>query len=191
MDKHEQSTNIRKHITIYTDGACSGNPGPGGWGAVLIYGEHSRELSGHMAGTTNNRMEMFAAISALGALKEPCDVDLYTDSAYLANAFNENWVEGWVKHGWVKPDKGPVLNRDLWLILLVQVKKHNVRFIHVKGHSDCQYNNRCDELARNAITEYMRINKPEQDTDPDVNDRTGIPVSESAKNTTTNIGEAE
>lgn len=158
----------RKQVTIYTDGACSGNPGPGGWGAVLIYGEHSRELSGHIAGTTSNRMELFAAISALGALKEACDVILYTDSSYLANAFNEHWVDNWVRNGWIKPDKEPVLNRDLWFILLAQVKKHNVQFVHVKGHADNIYNNRCDRLAREAISEYMRINSTARDEISDV-----------------------
>ena len=148
----------RKTVNIYTDGACSGNPGPGGWGAILEFGPHIKEMSGFMAGTTNNRMELFAAISALGALKEPCEVDLYSDSAYLVNAFNEHWIDGWKKNGWKNAAKAPVENQDLWFILLAQTKKHHVNFYKVKGHADNPRNNRCDELARAAIDEFRRLN---------------------------------
>ena len=106
----------RKQVNIYTDGACSGNPGPGGWGCILEFGPHRKEMSGYMAGTTNNRMELFAAISALGALKEPCDVKLYSDSAYLVNAFNEHWIDGWKKRGWKNAAGQAVENQDLWFI---------------------------------------------------------------------------
>ena len=147
-----------KKVNIYTDGACSGNPGPGGWGAILEFGPHIKEMSGFMAGTTNNRMELFAAISALGALKEPCEVDLYSDSAYLVNAFNEHWIDGWKKNGWKNAAKAPVENQDLWFILLAQTKKHHVNFCKVKGHADNPRNNRCDELARAAIDEFRRLN---------------------------------
>ena len=147
-----------KKVNIYTDGACSGNPGPGGWAAILEFGPHRKELSGFMAGTTNNRMELFAAISALGALKEPCEVDLYSDSAYLVNAFNEHWIDGWKKNGWKNAAKAPVENQDLWFILLAQTKKHHVNFYKVKGHADNPRNNRCDELARAAIDEFRRLN---------------------------------
>ena len=152
----------RKRVVIYTDGACSGNPGPGGWGAVLEYGPHRKEMSGYMAGTTNNRMELFAAISALGALKEPCDVTLYSDSSYLVKAFNEHWLENWQRKGWKTASGAPVENQDLWFILLAQSRKHSIRFVWVKGHAANEGNNRCDELARAAIEEYRRLNtKPE------------------------------
>ena len=154
----------RKTVLIYTDGACSGNPGPGGWAAILEFGPHRKEISGYMAGTTNNRMELFAAISALGALKEPCNVRLYSDSAYLVNAFNDHWIEGWKKKGWKKSDGTPVENQDLWQILLLQTKKHHVEFHKVKGHADHPQNNRCDELARAAIDEYRRLNPVSEET---------------------------
>ena len=147
-----------KKVNIYTDGACSGNPGPGGWGAILEFGPHIKEMSGFMAGTTNNRMELFAAISALGALKEPCEVDLSSDSAYLVNAFNEHWIDGWKKNGWKNAAKAPVENQDLWFILMAQTKKHHVNFYKVKGHADNPRNNRCEELARAAIDEFRRLN---------------------------------
>lgn len=148
----------RKHVRIYTDGACSGNPGPGGWAAILEFGPHEKEISGYMAGTTNNRMELFAAISGLGALKEPCQVSLYSDSAYLVNAFNEHWIEGWKKRGWKTSTGEPVENQDLWFILMAQTKKHQVAFYKVKGHADHPQNNRCDALARAAIDEFRRLN---------------------------------
>jgi ribonuclease HI len=151
--------NLRKTVNIYTDGACSGNPGPGGWAAILEFGQHRKELSGYMAGTTNNRMELFAAISGLGALKEPCNVNLYSDSNYLVQAFNEHWIENWKKNGWKTSGGGKVENQDLWFILSAQTKKHHVSFFKVKGHADHPENNRCDELARAAIDEYRRINQ--------------------------------
>lgn len=148
----------RKKVNIYTDGACSGNPGPGGWGCILEFGPHTKELSGYMAGTTNNRMELLAAISGLGALKEPCDVTLYSDSNYMVQAFNDHWIEGWQKKGWKTSSGGKVENQDLWLILLAQTRKHHVTFVKVKGHADHPQNNRCDELATSAIKEFRRIN---------------------------------
>ena len=140
-----------KKVTIYTDGACSGNPGPGGWAAVLIYKENKRELSGAEASTTNNRMELQAAISALEALKEPCSVELHSDSAYLCRAFNENWIDNWLRKSWKTSAGKPVENIDLWQALLTLTNKHTVQFIKVKGHSDNELNNRCDKLARDAI----------------------------------------
>lgn len=140
-----------KQVTLYTDGACSGNPGPGGWGAVLLYGEHRRELSGGERETTNNRMEITAVIEGLRALKEPCRVEIYSDSAYTVNAFVQGWVKGWEKNGWRKADKKPVLNDDLWKQLLALTRQHSVIFHKVKGHADNALNNRCDELARAAV----------------------------------------
>ena len=149
-------SNLKK-VNIYTDGACSGNPGPGGWGAILEFGPHRKEISGYMASTTNNRMELFAAISGLGALKEPCDVTLYSDSSYLVNAFNEHWIDNWQKKGWKTADGGKVENQELWFALLAQSRKHRITFVKVKGHADHPENNRCDELARQAIEEYRRL----------------------------------
>lgn len=140
-----------KHVTLYTDGACSGNPGPGGWGAVLLYGEHRKELSGGEGETTNNRMEITAVIEGLRALKEPCKVDVYSDSAYTVSAFTAGWVTGWSGNGWKKADNKPVLNADLWQQLLLLTQMHRVTFHKVKGHADNALNNRCDELARAAI----------------------------------------
>ena len=140
-----------KKVFIYTDGACSGNPGPGGWGAVLMYGQFKKEISGGEKMTTNNRMELMAAISALNALKEPCEVDLFTDSAYLCRAFSEHWVTNWQRNGWKTSGKKEVENRDLWELLIAHTHKHNISWHKVKGHSDNAYNNRCDELARGAI----------------------------------------
>lgn len=140
-----------KRVLLYTDGACSGNPGPGGWGAILIYGEIKKELSGGETSTTNNRMELTAVIEGLKRLKFPCIVDIFSDSAYTVNAFQEGWVRNWEKGGWIKADKKPVLNADLWQELISLVRKHQVTFHKVKGHSDNQLNNRCDELARAAI----------------------------------------
>lgn len=141
-----------KQLEIYTDGACSHNPGPGGWGAVLLYREKRLELSGGIPDTTNNRMEMTAAIQALQALKEPCRVTLYTDSAYLCNAFNQRWLDAWQRNGWRNSQKNPVENRDLWEELLSLCERHAVRWCKVKGHADNMHNNRCDELARKAIS---------------------------------------
>ncbi|MBQ3079045.1 MAG: ribonuclease HI [Clostridia bacterium] len=145
-----------KNVTIYTDGACSGNPGPGGWGAILMYGEHKKELSGYEKETTNNRMELTAAIVALMALTVPCAVDLYSDSAYLVNAFNQRWIPSWIKNGWKKADKKPVENADLWKMLVELTGVHNVTFHKVKGHASNEYNNRCDELATGEIKKNRR-----------------------------------
>lgn len=145
-----------REVVIYTDGACSGNPGPGGWGAVLLAGEHRKELSGFDPHTTNNRMEIQAAISALRALKYPCSVKLYSDSAYLVNAFRQNWLENWQRNGWVNSKKEPVENQDLWRELLEAARPHKVEWIKVKGHADNAENNRCDELARAAIAAGTR-----------------------------------
>lgn len=140
-----------KQVTIYTDGACSGNPGPGGWGVVLMFNEFRKEMSGFDPQTTNNRMELTAAIEALCALKEPCEVKLYSDSAYLVNAFQQKWLDNWQKRNWVKSDKKPVENQDLWKELLRLTGVHVVTWIKVKGHASNKENNRCDELATGAI----------------------------------------
>ncbi len=140
-----------KKVTLYTDGACSGNPGPGGWGVVLLYGEHKKELSGGERETTNNRMELTAVIEGLRALKMKCSVDIFSDSAYTVNGFLQGWVQGWERSGWKKADRKPVLNADLWQELVRLVREHDVRFHKVKGHADNELNNRCDELARAAI----------------------------------------
>ena len=145
-----------KEVTIYTDGACSGNPGPGGWGAVLMYGEHRKEISGGDAHTTNNRMELTGPIEALELLKQPCKVRLYSDSAYLVNAFNQHWITNWQRNGWQTSQKKPVENKELWQRLLELCRTHEVEFIKVKGHADNAENNRCDELARAAIAKYRR-----------------------------------
>ena len=136
-----------KSVTIYTDGACSGNPGPGGWGAILKYGEHEKELSGGEANTTNNRMELTAVISALKLLKEPCEVELWSDSKYVVDAVDKGWVYGWQKKGWRKADNKPALNVDLWEELLPLLREHTVRWHWVKGHAENEYNNRCDAMA--------------------------------------------
>lgn len=136
-----------KQITIYTDGACSGNPGPGGWAAILEYNGHQKELSGGEAHTTNNRMELTAVIEALRALKESCEVDLYSDSKYVIDALEKGWVYGWRKRNWIKSDKKPALNPDLWETLLNEMNRHKVRLHWVKGHASNPKNNRCDELA--------------------------------------------
>lgn len=140
-----------KNVIIYTDGACSGNPGPGGWACILKYREFRREMSGFEPDTTNNRMELLAAIKALRALKEPCSVTLYSDSSYLTDAFLKGWLISWQKKNWVKSDKKPVLNKDLWKELIELSEFHEIKWIRVKGHSDNEENNRCDELAVGAI----------------------------------------
>lgn len=142
-------------VIIYTDGACSGNPGPGGWGAILMYDEMKKEISGGEKNTTNNIMELTAAIKALECLKFPCEVELYSDSAYLVNAFNQKWIEGWIKNNWKNSNKEEVKNKELWEKLIDLNKIHKIKFIKVKGHSDNIYNNRCDELARNVIKIYI------------------------------------
>ncbi|MCI8526612.1 MAG: ribonuclease HI [Oscillospiraceae bacterium] len=136
-----------KQVTIYTDGACSGNPGPGGWAAVLEYGAAVKELSGGAPETTNNRMELTAAIEGLRALNQRCEVELYSDSKYLIDALEKGWVYNWKRNGWVKKDKKPALNVDLWVALLEQLDRHTVHLHWVKGHADTPQNNRCDQLA--------------------------------------------
>lgn len=138
-------------VVIYTDGACSGNPGPGGWGTILMYKENKKEISGGKKDTTNNIMELTAVIEGLKLLKYPCEVDLYSDSAYVVNAFAQGWIYNWAKNNWKTAGKEPVKNKEIWQELYALTKTHKVNFIKVKGHSDNEYNNRCDELARNAI----------------------------------------
>ena len=140
-----------KEVTVYTDGACSGNPGPGGWAALLKYRDIEKEIFGAERETTNQRMELQAAIGALKLLKEPCMVRLHSDSAYLINAFQLGWLDKWQRNGWKTAKKGPVENRDLWDELLKLSRRHKVVWIKVKGHSDNEGNNRCDYLARQAI----------------------------------------
>ncbi len=137
-----------EEVTIYTDGACSGNPGPGGWGAILMMGENKKEISGGSANTTNNIMELTAVIEALKMLKRPCKVNVYSDSAYVVNAFIQKWIYGWMKKGWKTAGNEPVKNKELWQELYELTKIHDVTFNKVKGHADNEFNNRCDELAR-------------------------------------------
>ncbi|MBQ2752064.1 MAG: ribonuclease HI [Oscillospiraceae bacterium] len=137
----------RKHVTIFTDGACSGNPGPGGWGAILRYNQVEKELSGGEKETTNNRMELTAAISALSALKEPCKVTLYSDSKYLVDGMSKGWAKGWRAKGWRKSDGKPALNPDLWQQLLDLFEQHEVELVWIKGHNEHPENERCDRLA--------------------------------------------
>ena len=136
-----------KTVTIYTDGACSGNPGPGGWAAILVYGGTEKVLSGGESRTTNNRMELMAVISALQALRESCVVELWSDSRYVIDALEKGWAAGWRRKGWIKSDKKPALNPDLWECLLDLTQQHEMHFHWVKGHAENEYNNRCDELA--------------------------------------------
>ena len=136
-----------KTVTLYTDGACSGNPGPGGWGAILEFMGHEKEMSGGEASTTNNRMELTAVIMGLRALKEPCVVELYSDSKYVIDGLQKGWAESWRRRGWVKSDKKPALNPDLWGELLDLTEKHTLHYHRVKGHAENEKNNRCDELA--------------------------------------------
>jgi ribonuclease HI len=146
-----------KEVVIYTDGACSGNPGPGGWGAILIADGAQKELSGFEAETTNQRMELQAAIGALSALKFPCQVKLHSDSAYLINAFRQNWLRNWQANGWLNSQKQPVVNQDLWLQLIELNLMHHIEWVKVPGHKDNIYNNRCDELARRAVKSLREI----------------------------------
>jgi len=149
-----------RNVQLYTDGACSGNPGPGGWAAILTFKGKEKELSGSMPNTTNNRMELFAVISGIGALKEPCTVDVYSDSAYVVNAFNKKWIDKWQQNGWLTADKKPVENTDLWKLLLqiIKIKKHQLTFYKVKGHADHPQNIRCDALAKAAIVDFKKTN---------------------------------
>ena len=143
-----------KNVEIYTDGACSGNPGMGGWGAILVYNGREKEICGSETQTTNNRMELTAVIEALKALKEPCSVTLTTDSKYVCDAINQEWVYNWKRNGWRKADKKPALNVDLWEELLALLEKHSVKFVWVKGHNGNAYNERCDKLA---VNEYLKL----------------------------------
>ena len=145
-----------KKVTIYTDGACSGNPGPGGYGAVLIYNGNEREISGGEKSTTNNKMEMMGIIKALEMLKEKCDVEVYSDSAYVVNSINNKWVYSWKKNNWIKSDKSKAKNIELWERLLELIDYHNVKFVKVKGHADNEYNNRCDKLAVKAREDIVK-----------------------------------
>ncbi|MEL6704707.1 MAG: ribonuclease HI [Bacteroidota bacterium] len=147
----------KKTVTIYTDGSCSGNPGPGGWAAILIYGAQEKELSGGEDRTTNNRMELRAIVEGLRALTEPVIARVHTDSAYAVNAFEQDWIGGWQRRGWKTAGKKPVKNQDLWRDLLAEMKRHEVEFVKVKGHADDALNNRADALAVAA----MRVRKEE------------------------------
>ena len=142
---------MEEKVIIYTDGACSGNPGPGGWGAILMYKSAKKEISGGMKNTTNNILEITAVIEALKCLKVESDVQVYSDSAYTVNAFKQGWIYNWMKNGWKTANKEPVKNKELWQELYDLTKKHKVEFIKVKGHADNEFNNRCDEMARNEI----------------------------------------
>lgn len=154
QQEHEYSSageHAKKTVEIYTDGACSGNPGPGGWAAILLYAGRERELSGGERHTTNQRMEIQAVAEGLRALKEPCSVVVYSDSAYVINCFKQRWYLNWQKNGWHNSKGDPVQNRDLWEMLLEQTKRHRVRFEKVRGHAGVDYNERCDLLARSAV----------------------------------------
>lgn len=141
----------KKEVTVYTDGACSKNPGPGGWAAVLKFGEHIREVSGGERQTTNQRMEIQAVVEALQALKESCHVKIHSDSAYVVNCIKQKWYVNWQKNGWRNSKGEPVQNKDLWEALLSAMQRHRVEFVKVKGHAGVAWNERCDELARAAI----------------------------------------
>lgn len=154
-----------KRVKVYTDGACSGNPGKGGWGAILLHGETEKELSGFEGHTTNNRMELTAAIEGLKALKYHCDVELYSDSSYLVNAFTNKWIDSWKLNGWRNSSKDEVKNRDLWEQLTDLTGIHRVKWIKVKGHSDNEYNNRCDKLATGEIKKHAEKNDDSGDSD--------------------------
>lgn len=145
---------MSEKVIIYTDGACSGNPGPGGWGAILMYKDAKKEISGGMKETTNNIMEITAVIEALKCLKIESDVQVYSDSAYTVNAFNQGWIFNWMKNGWRTANGASVKNKELWQELYALTKKHKVEFIKVKGHADNEFNNRCDEMAREAISRF-------------------------------------
>lgn len=145
-----------KHVQIITDGACIGNPGPGGWACILRFNHHKKELWGGERATTNNRMELTAAIQGLRALREPCDVELVTDSQYLKNGISE-WIHGWKRNGWRTREKKPVVNQDLWQALDEQANKHRVKWTWTKGHADHEDNNRCDELATEAAREQITL----------------------------------
>lgn len=145
-----------KKVFLYTDGACSGNPGPGGWGAILRFNEHEKRLSGGEANTTNNRMELKGVIEGLSALKEPCLVELYTDSKYVADGIGKGWAEAWQKNGWRKADKKPALNADLWEILLSLCKKHTININWIKGHAGHIENEICDKMAVEESQKFVK-----------------------------------
>ena len=149
----------KKTVVIYTDGACSGNPGPGGWAAVLVYGMSKKEISGYEKQTTNNRMELTGAIQALAALKEPCIVHLHSDSAYLVNAIQQHWLENWIRRGWKKADKSPVENADLWKELHALLQMHQVEFIKVAGHADVELNERRVAEVYSLLKVYKKCKK--------------------------------
>jgi len=149
------ASSSKDEVIIYTDGACSGNPGPGGWGALLMWRGKKRELAGAEPDSTNNRMEMRAVIEALKALKRPCHVKIHSDSALIVNAFKQGWIENWQKRGWRKADKKPVENQDLWKEMLEAMDDHKVSWIKVKGHADNELNNRVDRLAVEASKKYQ------------------------------------
>ena len=148
-----------KKVDLYTDGACSGNPGVGGWGAILIYNGHEKEISGYNKDTTNNRMEIFAVIQGLKQLNQPCEVTVYSDSAYVCNAFLEGWIDDWQANNWRTKSKDKVKNDDLWKLLLMHMEGHVVTFVKVKGHADNVYNNRCDKLATGEIAKHNKPSK--------------------------------
>lgn len=150
---------LMKKVVLYTDGACSYNPGPGGWGVVLLYGNNRKELSGGQESTTNNQMELLAVIEGLKALKEPCEVEVYTDSAYVFNAFDQDWISGWILRSWRGANKKPVANKELWEKLIALTKTHKVHFNKVKGHADNPLNNRCDALARMEVEKILANKK--------------------------------
>lgn len=144
---------MMKQVEIYTDGACSRNPGPGGWACVLLYMNHKKELYGSCDDTTNNRMELMAAIVGLRSLKESCQVTLYTDSAYLCNAVNRGWLENWKRNGWKTASNKDVENQDLWKELIIECRRHELTMCKVKGHADNEYNILCDKLAKKGVSE--------------------------------------
>ena len=151
MDTIDDSINSNDKITIYTDGACSGNPGPGGWGAIIFDNDNKKEISGYSEVTTNNQMELIAAIKALELIEKPSEIELYSDSAYLINAFKEDWITKWQMNGFKTANNKDVANADLWTKLIEFNNKHNIKWIKVKGHADNEFNNRCDQLATGEI----------------------------------------
>ena len=145
-----------KKIEMYTDGSCIGNPGPGGWGVVLIYKDVVKEFSGFVDNTTNNRMEITAVIEGLKKVKEPCEITIYTDSAYTMNTFDKGWLNDWILKGWKTANRKPVVNQDLWQELVTRMQPHKITWVKVKGHADNKYNNRCDEIARGEILKRQK-----------------------------------
>lgn len=146
-----------KKIIIFTDGACSGNPGIGGWGAVLLYNGVQKEISGYDKNTTNNRMELFAVVQALRCLNQSCECEIYSDSQYIVDAFNKDWLTSWQNNGWKTSSKSAVKNEDLWRALLYEVNRHRVKFVKVKGHADVELNELCDKLVRGEVERYQKL----------------------------------